>query len=46
MFLKLRTRLNAEKAIVLAENIKELHVELILLINRSNIIIAIRENYK
>ena len=46
MFLKLRKRLNTEKAIVLTNNIKKLYTQLASLINYLNNFIAIRENYK
>ena len=41
MFLELRTGINAEKAIILANNIEELHIYLALLINYLNNTIAI-----
>ena len=45
MFLKLRTKLNAKKAIILTDDIKELYTKLALLISYTNNTIAIRENY-
>ena len=41
MFLKLRKGLNAERAIILANNIKELYKQITATINRSNATIAI-----
>ena len=46
MFLELRTGLNAKAAIILADDIKKLYAQLLLLIKQLNNVVAIRENCK